>query len=84
MLTDVYFIAGSFPFYLKYLFHKLYDIQETSADDLNIEVNTEANILVHALAYSNNSVNFIFYGLFSTSYRNELKKLVKKARVREQ
>ena len=66
MATNLFFIICTLPYCI--LSHK------------SISIDTENNfsltlLIVHILAYSNNSLNFIFYGLFSKQYRQTALKM---------
>ena len=68
MATNLFFIICTLPYCI--LSHK------------SISIDTENNfsltlLIVHILAYSNNSLNFIFYGLFSKQYRQTALKMFK-------
>ena len=65
--TNAYFVICSFPYFFTFnnLTSKKFDSNFTQ-------------VLVHILSYSNNSVNFIFYGLFSQKYREVLKDLFRR------
>jgi hypothetical protein len=66
--TNIYFVISSMPFFV--VFH-VYNakIEEKEKYTTNY---ASLLIIVHILAYSNNSANFIFYGLFSKKYREEI------------
>ena len=62
--TNSYFVFCSFPYFS--VFHSIIEQKFDSGF---------VQILLHVLSYSNNSVNFIFFGLFSTKYRETLRSL---------
>ena len=66
--TNIYFVISSMPFFI--VFH----IYNAKLEEKEKYTTNYANLLiiVHILAYSNNSANFIFYGLFSKKYREEI------------
>ena len=68
LATNLYFLLSSLPFSLAN--HKL-----TFDDSDNMKL-----LRHNILAYSNNSFNFIFYGLFSEKYRFTLFSFIKKVK----
>jgi hypothetical protein len=65
LLTNLYFLLSQLPFCITFvLFQCTYDYSAVIQP------------IVHLISYSNNSVNFIFYGLSSQVYRQELLNLV--------
>jgi hypothetical protein len=60
MATNLFFIVCTLPYCI--LSHKSISIDSENNFSLTL-------LIVHILAYSNNSFNFIFYGLFSKQYR---------------
>ena len=63
LITNVYFFLSSLPYCITFLMYR------GSID------NNQLQFSVHTLSYTNNAINFIFYGISSQKYREELKKL---------
>ncbi len=68
MLTsaNAFFIICSLPYCI--IYHK--SNSERTETDFSFSL-----IIVHILSYSNNSLNFVFYGLFSEKYKEEMSTL---------
>jgi hypothetical protein len=75
MLTsaNAFFIICSLPYCI--IYHK--SNSERTETDFSFSL-----IIVHILSYSNNSFNFIFYGLFSEKYKQEISVLFCKSHFR--
>jgi hypothetical protein len=67
ILTNLHFLASSLPYLVLALMY-----QGESNDKPAV------NLLVHVLLYSNNAVNFFFFGLSSEKYRGELVTMLRK------
>ena len=65
--TNIYFIICSLPYCILCL--------KLNFTDNNFKF-TQTLFLVHILSYSNNSFNFVFYGLFSKQYRQSAMELL--------
>lgn len=67
LVADFYFLFSSLPNCVTFIIYMGQD-----QDDLTTLIQS----IVHLLLYTNNAVNFIFYGLSSEKYRDELVKLL--------
>jgi len=67
LLTNLYFILSSTPYCISFLMFK--GVKDENA---------LGQLTVHVLAYTNNAFNFVFYGISSQKYRQELRNLWKR------
>jgi hypothetical protein len=66
-LTNVYFAVCTIPFFIMYKLDRGQNFDENGKSAYE-----SLFAFVHILSYSNNSINFLFFGIFSHKYRNEL------------
>ena len=64
LISNLYFIISSLPYCLGLVLHM----------DKEIE-NPVSQMIIHVISYTNNGINFAFYGLSSQIYRKEFRKL---------
>jgi hypothetical protein len=61
LLTNSYFIVSQLPYWISFYFLR----------GLSVETNL-FQLVVHAFSYTNNALNFLFYGFSSQYYRKQL------------
>jgi hypothetical protein len=61
LITNLYFFLSQLPFCITFVLYR------GKSDETIV-----GQFIVHVLSYSNNSINFLFYGLSSEKYRKEL------------
>lgn len=71
LLTNSYFLISLLPYSVSFIYGKNFEFEETYLQ-----------LIVHIIMYTNNAFNFIFYGVLSQKYRQELKEILLKFKNR--